>query len=425
VKRGLRWLTLLVVVVLVVVFAVRAMGQRKARLAAAAAPASAPLAIDLAAGDLVRAQRLELGRTVSLSGSLKAVNTAVVKARIAAELQSLTVREGDTVKAGQVIGRLDTTEYELRVRQAEQTAVSARTQLDIARRALENNKALVAQGFISATGLETSVSTEAGAKAAYQAAMATADIARRSRADAVLVAPIGGVVSQRLAQPGERVAVDARLVEIVDLSKLELEAAVAPEDVGSVQIGQPARLQIDGLGEPALARVARINPSTQSGTRAVMVYLALQPQAGLRQGLFARGAIEVRRQTALVLPLSAVRVDQALPYVLSVADGRVARRSVVLGARGEARFETGPRAALEGASNGTAESAVEIVSGLDASAVVLRGTVGALRDGAAVRLPARASAPSPSPSGAAAVSNGSDLSAGFATAAEPGASAAR
>jgi RND family efflux transporter MFP subunit len=347
--------------------------------------------IELRSADVTRAATVELSRTLPLSGGLKAVNSAVVKARVAAEVKSLTVREGDVVKAGQVIGQLDTTEFEWRVRQAEQTAVSARTQLDIARRALENNRALVAQGFISPTGLETSISNEAGAQAAYQAAMAATELARKSRTDAVLVAPIAGVVSQRLVQPGERVPVDARLVEIVDLSRLELEAAVAPEDVGGVQVGQTARLSVDGLAEPARATVVRINPSTQAGTRAVMVYLALQPQAGLRQGLFGRGSIELERRATLVVPVSAVRVDQALPYVLAVVDGKVARRPVELGARGEARIE------------GTLDSAVEVTRGIAEGTTLLRGTAGALRDGAAVKVlaaPAGGGAPGASSSAA-------------------------
>jgi hypothetical protein len=192
----------------------------------------------------------------------------------------------------------------------------------------------------------------------------------------VLIAPISGIVSQRLAQPGERVAVDARLVEIVDLSRLELEAAVAPEDVGGVRIGQTARLSIDGLSEPARATVVRINPGTQAGTRAVMVYLALQPQPGLRQGLFGRGSIELERKTTLVAPVSAVRVDQAQPYVLAVVGGKVSRRPVELGARGEARID------------GSVQSAVEVISGIPEGTPLLRGTVGAVREGSAVRLTA-------------------------------------
>jgi RND family efflux transporter MFP subunit len=387
-KRWLRWLVVVLVLAGIAVFALRAVTARRAQTAAAAAPASAPSALELGRADVTIARTLELSRTLPVSGGLKAVNSAVVKARVAAEVRSLTVREGDTVRAGQVIGQLDTTEFELRVKQAEQTAVSARTQLDIAKRALDNNRALVAQGFISPTGLETSVSTEAGAQAAYQAAVAATELARKARSDALLIAPISGIVSQRLVQPGERVPIDARLVEVVDLSRLELEAALAPEDVGGVRVGQTAQLSIDGLSEPARAKVVRINPSTQAGTRAVMVYLALEPQAGLRQGLFARGGIELQRKTTLVVPVSTVRVDQARPYVLAVMNGQVARRPVELGLRGEANLD------------GKLESAVEIASGIAEGTMLLRGTIGSVRDGAAVRVTTAAQSP-PAPGPAA------------------------
>jgi RND family efflux transporter MFP subunit len=375
-KRWLKWPIVVAVVLVLVLVGLRALKARKLAAAAAAPAASAPLALELGAADVFVARAQPLTRTLAVSGGLRAVTTAVVKAKVASELMSLTVREGDAVKAGQVIGQLDTVEFEWRVKQAEQTAVSARTQLDIARRALENNRALVAQGFISPTALETAISTEAGAAAGYQAAVAATELARKSRADAVLTAPISGIVSQRLAQPGERVAIDAKVIEVVDLSHIELEAAVAPEDVGGVQIGQAARLNVDGLSAPATARVVRINPTTQAGTRAVMVYLALQPQVGLRQGLFARGSIELQRKNTLAVPLSAVRVDLARPYVLAVDGAKVVQRSVELGARGEAQF------------NGATEAAVEIVGGLADGATLLRGSAGAVRDGTAVRLPA-------------------------------------
>ena len=376
-KRSMKWLVVALVVLLIGGVALRTVKQRRITAAAAAAPASAPAILDIGAADVTTARRTELINTLAISGGLKAVNSALVKARVAAELKSLSVREGDVVRAGQVIGQLDTSEFLLRVRQTEQTALAARTQLDIAKRALDNNRALVVQGFISPTGLETSISNEAGAQASYQAARAGVDLALKSRADAVLTAPISGVVAQRFVQPGERLPVDARVVEIVDLSQLELEVAVPPEDVGAVQIGQLARLSIDGLSAPARAKVVRIAPSTQTGTRAVMVYLAVTPQPGLRQGLFGRGAIELQRRTALVVPVSVVRVDQALPYVLAVVDGRVVRRTVQLGARGEARLGAGADSATE--------TAVEINAGIDDGAVLLRATVGALRDGTRVQ----------------------------------------
>jgi membrane fusion protein, multidrug efflux system len=391
-KRWMGWAIGLVVVALIGAVALRTVQSRRAALAAASATASAPSALELAASDVVVAHQAELVGTLAISGGLKAVNSAIVKAKVAAEVKALSVREGDAVKAGQVIGQLDTLEVDLRLRQAEQTAASARSQLDIAKRSLENNRALVDKGFISSTALEASIATEAGATATYQAAAAAADLARKARSDSVLVAPIAGIVSQRVAQVGERVAVDTKLIEIVDLSRIELEAAIAPEDVGGIQIGQAARLAVDGLAEPVAAKVARINPSTQAGTRAVMVYLALAPQPGLRQGLFARGSIEAQRKRSLVVPLSAVRVDQAQPYLLEVASGRIVQRSVTLGLRGDAEFD------------GRLESAVEIVKGITDGATVLRGSAGTVRDGTAVKLgtvPGPALAPALAPSVAA------------------------
>ena len=74
----------------------------------------APLALDLGAGDVLVVRRGELVRTLEISGGLKAYESAIVKARVAAEVKQITVREGDSVKAGQLLGRLDTTEYDWR-----------------------------------------------------------------------------------------------------------------------------------------------------------------------------------------------------------------------------------------------------------------------------------------------------------------------
>ena len=373
-KSKLKWAIGGIVLLLVCGLIARSIHAKRQAQAAAAQPAKVAQSYDLAPSDVVVASSQELVRTLAVSGGLKAINSAFIKAKVAAEVKSLTVREGDTVKAGQELGQLDTSELTLRVSQAEQTAASSRAQLDIARRALENNRALVAQGFISPTGLETSVSNEAAARANYGAAQAAVDLARKALADARLIAPVSGTVSQRLVQVGERVSIDARLIEVVDLSRIELEAAVPPEDVAEVRVGQAARLQIDGFKDPVPATVARINPSTQAGTRAVMVYLSVQPHPDLRQGLFAKGSIELQRRSALVVPTGVVRVDQAKPYVLSVMEGKVAQKPVVLGSRGEAQF------------GGSRETVVEVTEGIAAGATLLRGTVGLLRDGTPVSL---------------------------------------
>jgi membrane fusion protein (multidrug efflux system) len=347
----------------------RWVGARKAQqAAAAAAPAAAVL--ELAAEDLVPVRRAELARTLDISGSLAAVNSAFVKARVAAEIKSVAVREGDSVRAGQLLAQLDTTEFDWRLRQAEQQAQAARAQLEIAQRTLQNSKSLVSQGFISATAVENAVSSEAGAQATLQAALAGVELARKARADASVTAPIGGQIAQRLVQPGERVPVDAKLLEIVDLSRLELQASLPPESAGLLRVGALAQLQVDGIDGGVAARVVRINPSAQPGSRSVIAYLELAPHPALRQGLFARGSIELERRQALLLPLSAVRSDQAQPYSLKLQGNSVSQKTLTLGQRGR--------------SGDT--DAVEVLQGLAEGDRVLAGSLGAVRDGAVVRV---------------------------------------
>ncbi len=389
-KRALRWVAISAAVLVLGAIALRTLQQRQKAPAPQPAAAKASVALELAASDVLTAGVIELTRTLEISGGLKATQSAFLKAKVAAEVTSLTVREGDRVTRGQILGQLDSTELDWRLRQAEQTAASAKAQAAIATRALENNRALVAQGFISPTGLETSVSNDAAAQGTLEAALAAVELARKARADATLVAPISGLVSQRLVQPGERVAIDARLIEIVDLSQLELEAAVATEDIGALSLGKPALLSIDGVDARITAKVARINPSAQAGSRSIMVYLAVQGQPQLRQGMFATGKIELARKATTAVPLSAVRTDGAKPHVLLLQGEQVRAREVSLGLRGEV--------------NGQAW--VEVASGVAPGERILAGSVGSIRDGTAVRftgaMPSAGPAPGPASTAAAA-----------------------
>ncbi len=394
-KTWQRWFIVLLIAAAVIAMAAwLVQGRRAAALAqgavsapAAATPASGPAVqrLEVLALDVLRVERAEFTRGIDISGTVKAVNTAFVKARVAAELRDLSVREGDSVRAGQVLGHLDATEFNWRLRQAEQQAAAAQAQLEIAQRLMVNNKALVAQGFISPTALESAVSSEAGAKATLQAALAAVELARKAQADTTVTAPISGQVSQRLAQPGERVAVDARLLEIVDLSRLELEAAVAPGELEALRVGQLASLSLEGSANTDArldARVARINPSAQAGSRSVSAYLALQPHPLLRQGLFARGRIELERRSGLLMPLSAVRDDLAQPYAIRLHAGRSERATLTLGGRGQ--------------SGGV--EVVEVLQGLSAGDQILAASVGLVPPGVVVniaRMPAVAPAASP------------------------------
>ncbi|MDB5750338.1 MAG: efflux transporter periplasmic adaptor subunit [Ramlibacter sp.] len=367
-KMPLKWIVLAVVVALAAAGLWRVLAARQAQQAAAQSPAIVQPAVELAQTDVVRAEVRELQRGLPISGTLKAVNFALVKARIAGELRGLTVREGDTVQAGQVVARVDATEGRARLKQAQEQADAARAQIDIAQRQWSNNKALVDQGFISRSAVDTSLNNLAAARSTHKAALAAVDVARQGVDDAVLRAPITGVVAQRLAQPGERVGVDTRVLEIVDLGRLELEATLSGADSLEVRVGQQATLQVEGSARPIAARVARINPSAQAGSRSVLAYLALGDTGGLRQGLFAQGALTTGSASSLAVPLAAVRTDKPAPYVQLVEGGKVLHQAVTPGVRGEAGKETWVA-----------------VSGLPPGAVVVRGHVGPLREGTVVK----------------------------------------
>ncbi len=372
-KRWVKWVIAALVIAALAVGAIQIVAQRKAQQAAAAAQSTqrAEAPVELVATDLIQVKSRMLSQGLAISGALKAANSAVIKAKVAGELQGLNLREGDPVKAGQIIARIDATDAQARVRQAQQQAESAKAQVDMAKRTFDNNSSLVEQGFISKSSLDTSVSSLAAAEANYRASQAGSDMATKALEDTVLRSPITGLVSQRLAQNGERMALDGRVVEIVDLGRLELEANLSAADSLQVQLGQTAQLQIEGASAPVNAKVVRINPSVVAGSRAVLAYLALDPVPGLRQGLFAQGVLRTGAADALSVPLSAVRTDKPLPYVQMVIADKVVNQPVELGARGEADGQV-----------------MVSVKGVPDRANLINGTVGALREGTAVKFTA-------------------------------------
>ncbi|MES2946630.1 MAG: efflux RND transporter periplasmic adaptor subunit [Pseudomonadota bacterium] len=382
-KKGWgKWLVALLVVALLAWGLLRTLSARKqqAQQLAETSAARDTLLVELAASDVVKAKTLNIVLGLPISGSLKAVNSAIVKARVAGELRGLTVREGDFVKAGQVIARIDASEYQSRVRQAQNQADSAKAQVEVVQRQYDNNKALVDQGFISRTSLETSLANLNAAQATYKAALAATEISAKSVDDTVLRAPIAGQVSQRLSQAGERVGIDARIIEIVDVSRLELEATLAATDSTQLRLGQTAELKIEGSPQPVTARVVRINPSAQAGSRSVLAYLSLDNPGSpdsmpLRQGLFAQGTLGISSSALLAVPLASVRIDKPAPYVQTIENGKVQHKAVEQGARGLVNGEM-----------------VVAVKGLLEGTQVIRGNVGAIREGMPVRFTAAGSA---------------------------------
>jgi RND family efflux transporter MFP subunit len=371
-KKSTLWILSAVAVAALLAGGARWASQRQASPTPTAPVVAAP-SIELAASDVFTAKTQNLSLGIAVSGALKATQSAIVKARVAGELQELKVREGDRVQAGQVIARIEPSEYQARVRQTQQQADAAKAQVDIAQRQFDNNQALVNQGFISQTALLTSQASLNGAKATHEAALAALDLTNKSLADATLRSPLSGVVAQRLAQPGERVAIEARLVEVINLSQLEIEAALTAEDASRVQVGMTAQLKVEGLAEPVSAKVLRINPSAQMGSRSILVYLGVKGREGLRQGQFAQGSLGTQSLQVLAVPVSSVRTDKPQPYVQVVQDGLVRHITVRTGERSE----------------GDQQSLVA-VTGVSEGAQVLSGSVGPVREGVQVKFTAPA-----------------------------------
>ena len=374
-KRSTLWILTGVAAAVLIAGGARYAQQRKAGTAPPSVATAAGTLIELSPAEVITAQKMDLTVGLAISGTLKASQSAIVKARVVGELMDLNVREGDSVKAGQVIARIDPVEYQARERQAKLQADAAWAQVEIAQKQYDNNKSLVDQGFISQTALQTSLSSLNGAKATHLAAVAGLDVARKAMDDAIVRAPIAGQVAQRLAQPGERMALDGRIVEVVNLAQLEIEAALPPADASQIKVGMKARLKVEGLEEPVLARVLRISPSAQAGSRSVLVYLGMAGEDGLRQGLFAEGTLGTRSIQAVAVPLSSVRTDKPQPYVQVVDKDQVRHVTVQTGARAERTERNNTLTWVE-------------VQGLAEGAQVLAGSAGTVREGTQVKFTA-------------------------------------
>lgn len=341
------------------------------------APQTAPAAptVEFLADELWTAQPLVLERTLPLTGTLKAANQTIVKTRVAGDMVKLTVREGESVRAGQLLARIDPTEYAWRVRREEAALAAAQAQLDMAAKTRENNAQLLAKGFISQTAFDNAQSGLEAARGNRDAAAAALALARKALADTEIRAPIAGTVAERYAQPGEKLPVDGRVLSLVDLSSIELEAPIPADDIAQVALGTRAEFRPEGMDRTYAGQVVRINPATAAGSRSVFVYIAVeQPGRAIRAGMFAQGRLVLERSApTLAVPFSAVREESGRAAVLAIADGRLQQVSVTLGARGRA----------EGL-----DEAIEVRSGLAAGTQVVRQFDARLPIGSAVRIAA-------------------------------------
>lgn len=364
-----------IIAIVVLLAAVSARGFVKSRQAAASTHASAQVEappLQFLPSDLLAVTPRDLRQTLSVTGSLRAINQAAVKARVAGEVREVLVREGEAVTAGQVLVRMDESDYRARQAQSEAALVAARGQLAIAVKARDNNRALLERGFISKNAFDTAASQYDIALANVDAAAGALAVTKKALADTVVRAPIAGLVASRNVQPGEKVAVDGKLLDVVDLSKMEMEVAVPTSDILSIAPGQEVAVRVEGLAQPMPARVARINPATQAGSRSIMAYLQLDnPQSLLRAGMFGEARLTLSKKSGvLAVPQSALQGTGESVFVYAIEGDRLERRTVQTGLTG---------------SDGDAVL-VEITGGLAPGAQIVRRNLGNLPAGATVKV---------------------------------------
>jgi membrane fusion protein, multidrug efflux system len=295
-----------------------------------------PVALQFAPTDLAYVRAVPLARWLPVSGTLQPIRQAVVKARVTGDVRQITVREGETVREGQLLVRIDTTDLDSKLIDRIGALESARAQLALAEKTRAMNTRLLNDKFISQNAFDSAESSFNVAQGNVKSMEAQVQLARNALKDAVATAPLSGIVAKRHVQPGEKVAVEASLVTVVDLKDLEVQALIPAIDVPELKIGMPVEFNVDGYGDRHFTgHIERINPSTEAGTRAILVYVGLpNPDALLKSGMFATGRIALAASSpALTLPLTAVRTEAGQSFVWVVDNGKLSRRIVTLGRR--------------------------------------------------------------------------------------------
>ena len=332
-----------------------------------------------------------LPRMVTVTGTLAADEEVVAGFKVAGRVSEIAVDLGSPVRKGQVLARLDPTDFRLRVEQAEaalrqvraglglprdgaaesvdpeKTALvrEARAVLEEARLNRDRTARLSEKNLIARSEVDASQSKLLVAESRYQAALeeirnrqellaersSGLALARQQLADAVLSAPIDGAVRERRASVGEYLAAGAPVFSLVRIHPLRLRVAVTERDAPSVRVGQAVRVRLEGDPAVHAGRVARLSPSIQEQNRTLIVEAEVANRDGrLRPGSFARAEIVVDAdRTAVTVPASTVVTFAGLEKVFGVKDGKAVEKRIRTGRRSGDRVEI-----LEGVAAGEA-----------------------------------------------------------------------
>ncbi|MCP3139724.1 efflux RND transporter periplasmic adaptor subunit [Pyxidicoccus xibeiensis] len=318
---------------------------------------------------------------LSAAGYVDSRRRSVIAPQVAGRLVDVAVEEGEPVKEGQVIARLDDRDArvalaraEAEVRAAEARLAAARAQAANARRTTERTRNLAKQGVIPRAELLDVETAGSATSEELNAASAQLGVARRAREAARLMlshtvvrAPFTGTVARKLADEGAVLAPAALegtnlggIIELVDLDALEVEAEVSEEQLSRIRAGQPALIFLDAFADQAFpARVGTVRPAIDrsKATATVMVRFQEVPKGALpdmgAKVSFLRSELPPDaldpKATPPRVPATAVVDGEGGPAVWVVKDGKLERQPVRVGPRvgEEVALEQGPPAGTQ------------------------------------------------------------------------------
>lgn len=300
------------------------------------AAAATPAVLELAQVDVATVSKGTLSGGLPITGTLQAVMQTTVQSQLAAEVNSVLVREGEYVKNGQILAHLGTLDIDARLKQAQANFAGARVQAELSRGLVARNKQLYDKKYFSEIDYQRSIGDAEAREENVRAQQAMVDIANKALSDASVRAPMSGIISRRYVEPGSSVGMGSKLFDIVDLSEMELNAPVPAMDIAVIKTGQSVVFTVSGFDERKFeGKVVRINPIADAGTRAISVYVRVKNQGqDLKGGMFVRGTISTTaRNDGFLIPLNALHHDSGnKPWVLVLKNNKLEKRLLVTGA---------------------------------------------------------------------------------------------
>ncbi len=269
--------------------------------------------------------------TIRFTGATQPIEQTIVKARVSGRLADVLVREGDNVKEGQILAQFETRELQARVDERKSTVDAARADARWTARDRANKEALVDRNIVSRATADQARAAAENKNSMVAVAEAQLEIAEKNLGDAVVRAPFDGVVGERIANQGESLPIDGKILTLLDTSHVEVAAQMPAADVVRMHTGQVATLTLEGFGDKIFnGRITRISPTALPGSRSILVFVEiLDRHESLRGGLFATGGVNVKEKAhALDVPASAMRKDDQGDYVLAIESGVLVRKPV-------------------------------------------------------------------------------------------------